>query len=81
MSATARVLRAAFDADEGCDISDLTQVRGYFLRDELTIGEDLKIAIGMFSEYIEQFRVHERLTAENAEEAVPMLARVVNRAI
>ena len=38
--------------------------------DELAVGEDLEVAVGVRCEHVEQLRVHERLAAEDAEEAV-----------
>ena len=43
-----------------------------FIRDELPVGEDLEVAIGVGVEHIEQVRVHERLAAEDAEVAVAL---------
>ena len=46
---------------------------GHLVGDELAVGEDLEVAIGMRGQDVEQVRVHERLAAEDAEEAVAHL--------
>ena len=72
---------AAFDADERSRVAKLLQSTRGFLRDELAVGENLEVTIRMLREEVEQLRMHERLAAEDAEEAVPVLARVVHRAV
>ena len=71
----------ALDADEGRGIADLAQSLRHFVRDELPIGEDLKIGVGMPGEQVEQIRVHEGLAAKDSEEGVSVRLRVANRAI
>src|SRR5205085_88008 len=62
---------APFDADERRDVAELAHFLGAFIGDEMPVGEYLKIAIRMRREQIEKLRVHERLTADDAEEDVP----------
>src|SRR5205823_10954443 len=38
--------------------------------DELAVGEDLEVTVGVFGEHLDQVRVHEGLAADNAEEDV-----------
>ena len=38
--------------------------------DEVAVGEDLEVAVGVLGEHVEQVRVHERLAADDAEEDV-----------
>lgn len=71
----------SFDRNERCRVADLSQLSRDFLRDELAVGEDLEIRIRMFREEIEQLRVHEGLAAENPEKRVPMVLRVIDRAV
>ena len=41
--------------------------------DEVAVGEDLEVAIGVLGQHVEQVRVHERLAADDAEEDVAHL--------
>ena len=61
----------AFDADQRRGVAELPQRARDLLGDELAVGEDLEIAVRMLREEVEQLRVHERLAAEDAEEAFP----------
>ena len=62
-----------FDADERRDVAELAHLLARFLGDEMAVGEDLEIAIGMRLQQLEQLRVHERLAADDAEEDVAHL--------
>ena len=70
-----------FDANERGGISQPAEFRGDFFRDELAIGENLKVAVGMRREQLEQLGMHERLAAQNAKESVPVLLRIGDRAV
>src|SRR5207247_2011202 len=61
---------APFDTDERSDIAKAAQFGRDFIRDELAIGEYLKIAVGVCGENLEQLRMHERLAAQNAEKGI-----------
>ena len=61
----------ALDADQRCHVAQLAQSFGNFIGDKVSVGEDLKVSIGMSRENVEQFLVQERFTAENAKERVP----------
>src|SRR3989449_2091220 len=62
----------AFDADQGRGVAQFAQAIRDFLRDELAVGEKLKVTVGVRGEQVEQLRVHERFAAEDAEERVPV---------
>ena len=62
----------AFDADQRRGVAQLAQAGRGLLRDELAVGEKLKVTVGVSGEQIEQLRVHERFAAEDAEERVPV---------
>src|SRR5438445_13545583 len=70
-----------FYANERGGISQPAQFRSKFFGDKLAIGKNLKIAVGMGGEQVEQLRMHERLAAKNAKESVPVLFRVGDRAV
>src|SRR5205823_6484757 len=53
----------AFDADERRDVAELPHPLGALVGDELAVGEDLKIAIGVLGQHVEQMRMHEWLAA------------------
>ncbi len=63
----------ALDADERRHVAELPQASGLVVGDELAVGEDLEVAVGMRGEHVEQVRVHERLAADDAEEDVAHL--------
>ncbi len=69
------------DGDEWCGIADFRQTRGDFVGDALAVGEDLKIAVGVVGENVEQTGVEEGLSAENAEESVPLGFGVVDESV
>src|SRR5262249_9057422 len=70
----------AFDADQRRHIPDLAQLARNFIRDELAVREDLKIAVRMGGENIEQLGMKERLTAQDPKVAVAVRLRVVEKA-
>ena len=61
---------AAFHADEGGDVAKFAEFLGDFFGDELAVGEDLEVGVGVIAEDLEEFLVHEGFSAEDAEEAV-----------
>ena len=63
---------APLDADQGRGIAQAAQAGRHLLRDELAIGEKLKVTVRMRREQVEQLRVHERFAAQNAEKSVPV---------
>ncbi len=71
----------AFDTHERCGIAELAQGLGGLLGDELTVGEDLEIGVGMLRDQIEQLGMHEGFTAEDAKEAVPVRLGIVDGAV
>ena len=71
----------AFHADQGGGIADLAHgLRGLF-GDHLPVCEHLEVAVRVLCQKVEQFRVHEGLAAQDAEEGVAMLTGVVDRAV
>ena len=70
-----------FYANKRGGISQPAQFRGDFFRDELAIGENLKVAVEMRGEQLEQLGMHERLAAKNPKESVPVLLCVGDRAV
>ena len=48
--------------------------------EEVPVGEDLEVAVGVRLEQLEDLRVHEGLAAEEAEEAVAVLLGVRDQA-
>ena len=54
---------------------------GDVVGDQLAVGEDLEVAVGVRREQVEQLRVHERLAAENAEVGVAVRLGVADDAI
>ncbi len=62
----------------GCRVPKLAKLLRLFLGDHLAVGKDLKKAVLVLGKKVEQLRVHERLTAEDAEEGVPMFLCVGN---
>ena len=73
--------RIAFDADERCDIAQLPHFSGHFIGDKLAIGENLKVAIGMLSEEIEQLRMHEWLASEHAKKGIAARLGLIDEAV
>lgn len=73
--------RIAFDADERCDIAQLPHFSGHFIGDKLAIGENLKVAIWMFSEEIEQLRMHEWLASEHAKKGIAARLGLIDEAV
>src|SRR5262249_22797407 len=71
----------ALDADERSGITQFAQAVRDCLRNELAVGEELEVAVGMRCKQVEQLRVHERLASQNAEERVAMALGVGDRAI
>jgi hypothetical protein len=70
----ARVAHAAspLDADERSGIAQPAQFTRDRVGDQVPVREDLEVAIRVAREDREQIRMHERLAAQNAEEAVPL---------
>src|SRR5262249_33536070 len=60
----------ALDADERRGVAELPQPFRLLVGDEVAVGEDLEVAVGVGGEEIEELRVHERLAADDAEEDV-----------
>ncbi len=60
----------AFDAHERRDVAHAAHPGRHFVGDELSVGKDLEVAVGMLFENVEQLGVHERLAAQDAEEGV-----------
>ena len=70
----------ALDADERRDVAELPHPLRLLGRDEVAVGEDLEVAVGVLGEHVEQVRVHERLAADDAEEDVAHLPWLRGRA-
>jgi hypothetical protein len=60
----------ALDADQRCHVAQLSQSFGNFVGDKVSVGEDLKVSVGMSRENVEQFFMQEGFTAEDAKERV-----------
>ena len=54
---------------------------GDLLGDHLTVSEDLEVAVGVLGEEVEEAGVEEGFAAEDAEEAVAVVAGVVDEAV
>ena len=74
-------LVGAFDADEGGAIAELAEFLGGLFGDHLAVGEDLKVAVGVLGEEVEEAGVEEGFAAEDTEEAITVLAGVVDEAV
>src|SRR6185436_20669269 len=66
----------AFDADERRGIAGPAELRRDLVGDHLAVGEDLEVAVGVGLEEPDQVGVHERLPAQDPEEAVAVLLRI-----
>ena len=64
-----------FDTDQRRDVSEFEESASFLIGDELPVGKDLEITVRMSFQNLEQFRMHERLTADDAKECVPLLLR------
>ncbi len=71
----------SLDADQGSDVAHFEHLLGEFRRNEMTVREDLKVAVAMFSQDIQQSRVHERFSADDSKERVPHLLGLVDHAM
>ncbi len=71
---------AAFDADQRRRVAERAQAPGGVSSvEEVAVGEEQEVAVGMGREDVEQPRVQERLAAQDAEEAVAVLLRFEDR--
>ena len=68
----------AFHTDQRCGIAEFAQRVGRFLGDELTVGENLKVAVRMHGQKVEQLRVHEGFPAKHAKEGVAVAFGVIH---
>ena len=71
----------AFDTDQRRDVAQLPDPLGDFRRDEVAVGEDLEVAVGVFGQDVEQFGVHERFPAHDPEEGIAHFARLVDQPV
>ena len=71
----------SLDADQWCGIPSLAQPSSNLVIDQLSVGEDLEVAIRMLIEYVEQMRVHERLATEDPKVAIAMLFGVIDDSV
>jgi len=60
--------RAAFDADDGRDVAEATELGGHAVVEERAVREDLVVAVAVAFEERGQLRVQQRLASEEAEE-------------
>src|SRR5207253_1888333 len=60
----------SFDADQRRDVAELAKLPRDFVGNEMAIREDLEIAIAVIAENLQDFGMHERLAAEDAEERI-----------
>ncbi len=60
----------AFNADERGDVAHAPHLFGQFIGDQLAVGKNLEVAMGMLLQNIEQSLIHEGFAAEDAEETV-----------
>ncbi len=70
--------RIPFDAHQRRGVAERLQPTGDLGRDQLAVGEDLEIAVGMSRQQVEQPRVEERLTPEQPEEDVAVGLRIAD---
>ncbi len=72
---------AAFHADQWRHVAQAAQAFRFFIGDELAVGENLEVAIGVRFEQLEELRVHERLAADDAEEDVAHCLRFAHQLV
>ena len=68
----------ALDAQERRDVAQLRELAGNIVGDELTVREDLKVAVGVSGEQIEQLGMQKRFASENTEVGVPVRLRIAD---
>src|ERR1043166_8330976 len=71
----------AFDTDERRDVADPPQVPSDLIGDQLAVGENLEVAIGVRGEDFQQLWMQERLASQNAEVAVAMPLGIIQDAV
>ena len=71
----------ALDGNERGDIAHRAHFFRHLIGDELAVGENLKVAILMLRQNIEQPFVHKRLAAEDAEETIARLASLADEPV
>ncbi len=70
-----------FDRDERRDVAHFAQPLCDRVRNQLAVREHLEIAVRMIGADVEQFRMQERFTAEDSEEAVAVLLGVADEVV
>src|SRR3989442_1333771 len=68
------------DADERRDVAEPPELARHLVGDELTVREDLEVAVWMRSEELQQLGMRERLAPEDAEVTVTVLLGVADDA-
>jgi hypothetical protein len=68
----------AFDAEERRDVAETRELARDLVGNQLAVREDLEVAVGMCREQIEQLRMEEGLTTQNAKVGVPVRLGVVD---
>ena len=64
----------SLNTDQRSDVAQLMYAAGDFRCNKVSVRKDLKIAVRMFSQDVEQLRMHERLATDDAEERIAHLA-------
>ena len=73
--------RIPLDADQGGGITNLTEHLRFLRGDELPIGEDLKKAVRMLRQEVEDVRVQKGFTPQDTKEAVSVLPSIIDDAV
>src|SRR5262249_44169789 len=66
------------DADERRYVAQPAQLLGYLVGDKLAVGKHLKVAVRMLGQHLQKLGMHERFTADDAEEDVAHLLSFVH---
>ena len=69
---------AALNAHQRCDVPTPAQLCRHMVGDEVPVGEDLEIAIGMSAEDLQDVSVHEGFSTDDAKEVVTLLIGFAN---
>ena len=68
-------------ADQRRDVAQPVDALGDLRRNEMSVREDLEVAVRVLGQDVEQLRVHERFAPHDAEEGVAHLARLADQAM
>ncbi len=63
------------------DVAQLIHAAGALRRQEVAIGENLEVAIGVLREHVEEVGMHERFAPDNAEKHIPHRSGFTDEAV